>query len=130
MKKLGIYRPASPKLRPKRNDKIAAQIRYYISTALLRGDFYSEQGLSITVTYVELSADLSHAAVFVMPTSGSDEVLALSNLNSKAKYFRAILAAKLTLKFVPNIVFKIDESNKSAAKISDILSRISNCVES
>ncbi|MCK5287144.1 MAG: 30S ribosome-binding factor RbfA [Thermodesulfovibrionia bacterium] len=84
----------------------------------------------ITVTEARVSNDLRHAKIFfsVLEEEKKDESLKI--LTSSARFIRSELAKKVRIKFIPDIVFKIDESIEYGAKINKILSNIKSSTPS
>lgn len=84
----------------------------------------------ITVTEARVSNDLRHAKIFfsVLEDDKKDESLKI--LTSSARFIRSELAKKVRIKFIPDIVFKIDESIEYGAKINKILSNIKSSTPS
>jgi ribosome-binding factor A len=78
----------------------------------------------ITVTEARVSNDLRHAKIFfsVLEDEKKDESLKI--LTSSARFIRSELAKKVRIKFIPELVFKIDESIEYSAKINRMLSNI------
>ena len=79
-----------------------------------------------TITSVEVSGDLSLVKIYVS-VMGDQEArdATMTALNKGKGFFRTELGRRLSLRHVPEIVFKLDESIESGARILDILSRIS-----
>ena len=79
----------------------------------------------LTITKVELTKDLRHAKVFFSVLGESkDKHLALKGLNSARGYIKGLLADKIKLRFMPDIVFKIDDSIDKVGHIFEILGKI------
>jgi len=78
----------------------------------------------VTVTGVDVSDDLRHAKVYVsiLEDARQDETLRI--LNSSAKFIRGELAGRVKMKFIPKLIFKLDESIEYGAKIERILNEI------
>jgi ribosome-binding factor A len=75
----------------------------------------------LTVTGVEMSPDLRHADVFIT-THGKEryeEVLAV--LNAASGRIRSLLGAQMTLRYVPELHFRIDMSVDDAERIGDAI---------
>ncbi|MDH4028395.1 MAG: 30S ribosome-binding factor RbfA, partial [Nitrospirota bacterium] len=64
----------------------------------------------ITVTGAKLSDDLRHATVYISVLNTEDSERVLRKLNSAAGFVKTELAGRLTMRFVPKISFRIDES--------------------
>jgi ribosome-binding factor A len=77
---------------------------------------------SVTVTGVEVSPDLENAWVYVT-VLGSDEEAkqALSGLKSAAGFLRHELGSSLSLRLMPQLVFRLDESIKHGMRVDQIL---------
>ena len=79
----------------------------------------------ITITKVDLTKDLRYARIY-FSILGEDKAkkLALKGLNSAKGYIKGLLADRIKLRFMPEIVFAIDESLEHAKHIYDILDQI------
>ena len=79
----------------------------------------------LTITRVELTKDLRFAKVF-FSILGEDKHkhLALKGLNSAKGYIKGILSEKIKLRYMPEIVFKIDDTLEHAQHIFDILNNL------
>ncbi|MGC6475936.1 MAG: 30S ribosome-binding factor RbfA [Parvibaculales bacterium] len=76
----------------------------------------------ITVTEVSASPDLRNATAFIMPLGGVGQQEAVTQLNQMAPRLRAEMSRGLRLKYVPNLVFKIDDSFDNAEAMRALLS--------
>jgi ribosome-binding factor A len=92
--------------------RVGELIRRTLSEVLLRGDIHDPDlnRLSITVGEVRVNPDLRVATIYVLPLGGQgkDEVLKLLARNKGE--IRRIIGKKLTLKFVPELRFQLDET--------------------
>jgi ribosome-binding factor A len=79
----------------------------------------------VTVTGVKTSPDLRHARVYVS-ILGDESVRAesLAGLRSARGFLQGRVAAELTLKHTPAIVFEFDESVDRGMRITEILNDI------
>ncbi len=77
----------------------------------------------ISVTEVQTIPDLKQAKVFVSVISGEEQQV-LKGLKSSAGYLRRTLAAKLNLRYTPELFFYMDDSIKEGLKINQILTDI------
>lgn len=77
----------------------------------------------LTVTAVEMSPDLRHANVFVVPFAGTAGPRVMPALNRAAAYLRRQLADEVDLRFLPDLHFKLDSSFNEASRITSILRR-------
>ncbi len=84
----------------------------------------------ITVTGVDVSNDLKHAKVYVSILEDVKRSETLKILISSAKFIRSELGRKVRIKYLPDIIFKLDESLEYGAKISKILNEIKESTDS
>ena len=75
----------------------------------------------ITVTEVKMSQDLKIAKAFVLPLGGKDADEAVSVLREFSFLIRKVLSKKITMKFLPKILFAKDESFEYAEKIERLI---------
>ena len=80
-----------------------------------------EVGMLATISYVDVSSDLSRAeiGVSVIPSNKSDEVMKLLGKSQGEMQFK--LNRKLNLKPIPRIEFKYDSGLEHAANIEKLL---------
>ncbi|MFC1687890.1 30S ribosome-binding factor RbfA [Patescibacteria group bacterium] len=78
----------------------------------------------VTVTDVKTTKDLSECTVFVgiTPDDSSEEIL--DYLERRSKVFHRELNGKIRLRKIPKISFKLDETEKKATHIEQILDDI------
>jgi ribosome-binding factor A len=103
--------------------RVGELVRHAMAEILTRGDLVDDVVSShvITVPEVRMSPDLKLATVFVMPLGGKDEELVVEALQRHRRFMRGELARRLTLKFVPEVRFRLDESFDEAARIGRLL---------
>ena len=80
----------------------------------------------VTVTDVEVSADLRNARVLVehiLPASSSSQVL--DALRHAESYLRGALAENLRLRYVPELSFQVDHTSERARRVDELLNSIS-----
>ena len=75
----------------------------------------------ITVTEVKMSQDLKVAKAFVLPLGGENAEEKIKLLNQFAFLIRKVLSKKITIKFLPKILFTKDESFEYAEKIENLI---------
>ena len=84
----------------------------------------SLDGSSVAISEVRMSADLKFATVYVLPMTGSslpsNELL--KACNSYSNKIKALLCKRISLRYAPNFIFKIDDSFDAAAKINKLIS--------
>ncbi len=113
-------------VKSQRQLKVGEELRHLISNALLRRSFYDEliENNNITITEVNVSPDLKNAKVYVMPLGGENKLDVLNSLNKVAGRLKKFISSNISLRQMPKLIFKIDETFEYAKKINDILDKI------
>ena len=75
----------------------------------------------ITVTEVRMSPDLKVAKAFVIPLGGKNSPVVVKKLKEFSFLVRKVLSKKITIKFLPKILFVEDESVDYAEKIENLI---------
>ncbi|MDC0043797.1 30S ribosome-binding factor RbfA [Candidatus Pelagibacter sp.] len=75
----------------------------------------------ITVTEVQMSQDLKIAKAFVLPLGGDNADQKIEILKKFSFLIRKVLSKKITIKFLPKIIFAKDESFEYAEKIENLI---------
>ncbi len=101
---------------------------------LLRGELASIIQLEMrdprvrltTVSGVTVSRDLGHAEVRISVLEQDDEKrrTALEVLERATGYIRSVLARRVRLRVVPELVFKLDRGAEHSQRISEILEEL------
>ena len=112
-------------MRFKRSERVGELIHEEISNLLLLGKIKDPRIGFVTVTRVRLSEDLRHARIFVsvMGTQGEKD-RTLQGLSSAAGFIRKQVGGKLRLRYLPEIVFQLDNSLEYSARINKVLSEL------
>lgn len=103
--------------------RIGEEIRHVLA-GILERETFRDPGLanvSLTVTEVRPSPDLRHARVYVVPLGGGDPKPVLEGLKRVKPFLRRELASRLTMKFIPDLVFAADTTFDEAERISRLL---------
>ena len=75
-----------------------------------------------SITHVEVSGDLRHAKVFVSVMGNPEEQEAtMKGLKHAAGFLRHELASRLTLRYMPELAFKLDTSIEHGAHILELI---------
>ncbi len=104
-------------------------IRHALVDILAREQFRDPalQGVSVTVSAVQVSPDLKHAIVFVEPLGaqlgGGDASGVVAGLNRASAFIRGRLGKQIEMKFTPDLRFVHDESFDAASDMNALLSR-------
>ena len=92
--------------------RVGETIRRALSEVLARGDVHDPDlnRLSITVGEVRTSPDLKIATAYVLPLGGRGQEEVIELLARNKGELRRLVAKKLTLKFAPDLRFRLDET--------------------
>lgn len=104
--------------------RLGEEIRHALAWIIERGEIRDPRlaGLPVTVTEVRVSPDLRNATVFVVSLGGTGDRKALIEaLGAATPFLRHRVARSVTLKYVPNLIFKSDSSFDQASRIHDLL---------
>ena len=75
----------------------------------------------ITVTEVKMSQDLKVAKAFVLPLGGENAEEKIKLLKQFSFLIRKVLSKKVTIKFLPKILFAKDKSFEYAERIENLI---------
>ena len=75
----------------------------------------------ITVTEVRMSQDLKVAKAFVLPLGGKNAQEIVDKLKEFSFVIRKVLSKKITMKYLPKLLFVKDESFDYAEKIESLI---------
>ncbi len=75
----------------------------------------------ITVTEVRMSQDLKIAKAFVLPLGGKNAQEIVDKLKEFSFVIRKVLSKKITMKYLPKLLFFKDESFDYAEKIENLI---------
>ena len=103
--------------------RVGELIRHELAGIFLRGEVHHLpiNTALITVPEVRVSPDLKIATVYIMPLGGKGQKEAIDALSTHAKPLRSALAKKLSLKYMPSLRFRIDESFAEGHRIDALL---------
>lgn len=107
-----------------RPDRVADQIRSELALMLARD--VHDPGLGfVTITRVQVTADLQHARVFYTAL-GDDKARAASDraLNRATPFLRRQIGARLRLKRTPEIHFMVDQAIAGQDRIEQLINEI------
>lgn len=84
----------------------------------------------VTITNVNLTGDLSLATIYFTVFGNPNQIDNSAKALFEAKgYIRSLLSKRLTVKKVPDLIFKYDNSYEHGKKIEEILGKINYTTE-
>jgi ribosome-binding factor A len=108
----------------KRSVRVGDQMKQEIADILMRKIKDPRVGF-VTVTDVELSDDLRNAKVFVS-IYGGDKEETFKGLKSASAFIRSELGRRMSMRCVPEILFRFDSTIEQGAHIMELLRTIEN----
>lgn len=108
----------------KRSEKVAEAIHEMVSALLVKGLKDPRIGF-VTITGVKVTDDLHLATVYYTVIGSDDEKKATHHgLNSATGYIRKEMGKQLRMRYVPDVVFRFDESVEYGSRIDRLLKEI------
>jgi ribosome-binding factor A len=103
--------------------KVGELIRHALAEIFARGEIVDDilSRISLTVPEVRMSPDLKLATVYVLPLGGEGAGEVVDHLQKHVRFLRGELAHRVSLKFMPELRFKIDTSFESSRRIDELL---------
>jgi ribosome-binding factor A len=109
---------------PHRQEKLGELIAAELSE-LLRTRVKDPRVGFASITHVEVSGDLRHAKVFVSVMGSAEErVETMKGLKNATGFLRHELATRLVLRYMPELVFKLDNSIEEGARILALINKV------
>lgn len=103
--------------------RVGQEIRRIIAAEIERGEVRNLHDINtmVTITEVHVSPDLKYANAYVMTLNGDclDEVM--EALKLAAGHFRKSVGRNTNLRYVPEIVFRVDDTFEAVDKIEKLL---------
>lgn len=103
--------------------RVGQEIKKIIAAEINQGRVRNLEGINTLVTVMEaqVSPDLKYADVYFITSNPETDAEVLEGLQLAANHFRKVVAAKTTLRYVPEIRFKIDNSFAEVDRIEKLL---------
>src|SRR4029078_7771337 len=103
--------------------KVGETIRHALAEIFARGEIVADvlDQYSLTVSDVRITPDLKLAPAYVLPLGGEGAENVVEHLEKHKRFLRGELARRVSLKFMPELRFKIDTSFESSKRIDELL---------
>lgn len=103
--------------------RVGQEIKKVIMSVLERGEVRVPElnDAFITVTEVRVSPDLKYATAYIMTLNGKNLGQVLEMLKAEAWIFKKQIAAKLQLRYTPELNFRVDDTFMEVDKIERLL---------
>lgn len=118
-----------------RQERVAEEVKFLLSQQLQRDSLpierdengnYLKPQAPITITELNVSPDLRHAQIGVMPLGGIGQETVVKFLTANAWFLRKSLAKQLKTRIAPELHFFLDNHFDQAAKIDALIMKIHN----
>lgn len=111
---------ANPHRQEKLGELIAAEL-----SELLRTRVKDPRIGFASITRVEVSGDFRHAKVHVSVMGTPEEQAeSMKGIRNASGFLRHELATRLTLRYMPELAFKLDSSIEEGARILELINRV------
>jgi ribosome-binding factor A len=113
-----------PKAPGQRQLRVGEEIRHVLAAIFERETFRDPAlfDVRLTVTEVRPSPDLRHARVYIVPLGGSENMSEiLEGLKRVKPFLRREVASRVSIKFIPDLIFAADTTFDEAEHISRLL---------
>jgi ribosome-binding factor A len=116
-------KPASARAPSQRQLKVGELIRHALSEIFTRGEIVDDvlSRYSLTLPEVRMTPDLKLATVYVFPLGGEGASEAVAHLDKHKRFLRGEVAKRVSMKFMPELRFKIDTSIETSRRIDELL---------
>ena len=105
--------------------RVGEMIKQALGNIFMRGEakLPNIETSNITVTEVRMSPDLKTAKAFVLPLGGKNANEIIDALKDFSFIVRKTLSKKISMKFLPKLLFVKDESFEYAEKIENLIKK-------
>lgn len=108
----------------KRLKRLNEQLKRELSQ-LIRAEVRDPRVGQVTITGVEVAADLGSARIYVRTVEGGDDLeSSLEGLDAAAPFLRTTLGRTLRVRRIPELRFREDRSYEGARRITEVLSEV------
>jgi ribosome-binding factor A len=108
----------------KRLKRLNEQLKRELSQ-LIRTEVRDPRVGQVTITGVEVAADLGSARIYIRTVEGGDDLeSSLEGLEAAAPFLRTTLGRALRVRRIPELRFREDRSYEGARRITEVLSEV------
>lgn len=92
--------------------------------ALLLQQYVQIDGVLLTIVWIECSSDFSRAKIGISVLPDKYYGTALATLRAETKMLRQRLAERVKIKFIPKLIWEIDNTEREVAKIEETIAQL------
>ncbi len=104
----------------KRSVRVSDLIREEVADIIMYKIKHKNIGF-VTVTGAKVSPDLRNATIFLSVLKDDEKEKTVRKLNESKSFIKGELGRRLKMKYIPKIIFKIDEAVEYGRKIDTLL---------
>jgi ribosome-binding factor A len=109
----------------KRVERLNSLLKEVISEVVMKDVRDPRMAQFVTITGVEITSDLHYAKVFISVIGSAEQKKqTLDALQSAAGFVAVQASKKVTMRYFPNLTFKLDESVEKHIRIETLLGQI------
>ena len=104
--------------------RVGQEVKKVIAEAIEQGEVRSPEiaAAFITITQVVMSPDLKYATVYLMTLNGKNLGVVLEQMQAEKWLFKKLVAAKLKLRYTPEINFRVDDTFDEIDRVNKLMS--------
>lgn len=109
--------------------QVGEQIKRIVADVLLKEDAFIFPGVYITVLRADASPDIKNIKIMIDIFGKTEKATRLAltqQLNNSTNYFKSALAKQIRLRYMPEIVFILDDGFNEAVKIEELIKKESS----
>lgn len=112
-----------PRAPSQRQLRVGELVRHALAEILQRGEVHDPafEGTVVTVPEVRMTPDLKQATVFVVPLGGKGGEAMVDAFERNKRYLRGEIARRVTLRYAPDLAFRLDTSFDEADRVDALL---------
>ena len=108
----------------KRADRLSGLLQAELAD-LLRTSVKDPRVTSLTITGVDLAADLGHAKIYYMPLGGEGDLRAMAaGLGAATGFLRREVGRRLRLRRAPELVWQLDTTLDRAMAVTTLIEQL------
>ena len=112
-------------MKPRRNQRINSLLQEVLNETLRKDVKNPHIHPMTTIMRVEATPDLRHAKVYVSVMAEAHlQEQTLQALNSAAGFIAVHSSKRVTLRFFPELLFRLDHSGEHASRIDELLKQV------
>ena len=103
--------------------RVSQEIRKIIAAEIEHEDVRNLEGIDtmVTITEVQISPDLKYANVYFITSHADKNEEVREALQLAASHFRKVVGRRTTLRYVPDFIFRIDNTFAEVDRIEALL---------